>query len=417
MDADPATAAREACALAALDRSALLCDLQELVRIQSVTGAERGAAQFVVERARALGLDAEIEEQDLAALRTDPQHPGEEVARTELVNARVRMAGAGQRRLALCGHLDVVGPGAAAWTHDDPYSGVIDHAGRLFGRGSVDMKAGVVAALHALGAIAAAGVTTAPVDLLAVSSEEDGGLGAFAALRRDADYAGCVIPEPTSFDVVCAQAGAVTFKGIVRGRGAHAAHRKQGVSAIDLYIPIHQALADHEDAMNAAVEHPLMRKLDLPYPVLVGRIAAGTWSSQVPDLLEFEGRAPVRVGESVNAAREAVEQVVRAACPDAELSWTGGAFASCQIDPADPLVEVTAAAAAAELGRDVGRLGVPWGADMRLFAAAGIPTVMCGPSGIERAHATDEWVACDEVLATARMLIRVICRFGSMART
>ncbi len=56
--------------------------------------------------------------------------------------------------------------------------------------------------------------------------------------------------------------------------------------------------------------------------------------------------------------------------------------------------------------------GVPWGADMRLFTAHGIPCAMVGTTGIERAHAVDEWVALDEVLDVARILARVIDRFG-----
>jgi acetylornithine deacetylase len=56
--------------------------------------------------------------------------------------------------------------------------------------------------------------------------------------------------------------------------------------------------------------------------------------------------------------------------------------------------------------------GVPWGADMRLFAARGIPCVMAGTRGIERAHAVDEWVAVDELVALARIVIRLIAAGG-----
>src|SRR3954453_16997495 len=107
--------------------------------------------------------------------------------------------------------------------------------------------------------------------LLAVASEEDGGLGTFAALERDAAFDACLIPEPTAFDVVCAQAGALTFQGVVRGVGAHAAQRLAGVWAIDRSLPVPAALAEHERRINADVAHPLMRALELPYPVLVGR--------------------------------------------------------------------------------------------------------------------------------------------------
>jgi acetylornithine deacetylase len=269
-----------------------------------------------------------------------------------------------------------------------------------------------VAALHALAGVARAGGAGAEVVLVAVASEEDGGLGAFAALERDHAFDACLIPEPTAFDVVCAQAGAVTFEGVVPGVAAHAAHRLEGVSAIDRYVPVHQALAEHERALNADVEHPLMRALDLPYPLLVGRVEAGEWSSTVPDRLRFEGRAPVRVGEEPAAARAAVEAVVARACPDATLSWPGGQFASGETDPAHPFAALVRGALSAELGREAAVAGVPWGADMRLWTARGIPTVMAGTPGIERAHAVDERIRVDDLVILARTIARVAMAFA-----
>ena len=75
-----------------------------------------------------------------------------------------------------------------------------------------------------------------------------------------------------------------------------------------------------ERERNTGVEHPLMRELDLPYPILVGRLDAGEWSSMVPDRLRFEGRVGVRVGEPPAEARAAVEQLAEGV---AELTWEG----------------------------------------------------------------------------------------------
>ena len=69
------------------------------------------------------------------------------------------------------------------------------------------------------------------------------------------------------------------------------------------------------------------------------------------------------------------------------------------------------AAATAELGHEPERVGVSYGADMRLFCERGIPCVMFGTPGLERAHAVDEWVAVDDLVALARTLVRVIARF------
>jgi acetylornithine deacetylase len=391
-----------------LDEAALVRDLAESVRIPSVTGQERAVLEWLAVRAEALGLEAALVEHDLAALRAHPGHPGEEAPRTELLTLAVTLRGSLPGRLCLCGHVDVVAVGTEQWDHG-PWSGAVA-GGYVHGRGSVDMKGGVIAALHALAALRAAGTETPEVVLLCVPSEEDGGLGAFAALERDARFDACLIPEPTGFSVVCAQAGALTFAGTVHGRGAHAAVRLEGRSAIDRYLAIHSALAAHEQRINADVEHPAMRALELPYPVSVGRVAAGEWSSSVPDRLVFEGRVGVRVGEDPAAARAGFEAAVRAADgedPPVEIAWTGGAFASGETDPGHPWVARVRDAVAAERGA-APVAGVPWGADMRLFCARGIPTVMVGTGGIERAHAVDERVEIADVVALVRIVARVV---------
>jgi acetylornithine deacetylase len=299
--------------LAMLDRDALAADASELVRVPSVTGDERAVVERFGRLARGRGLVAQTRVHDLAALRVDARYPGEEAPRSTLFGASAVLRGRDPEapRLCLNGHLDVVEPGNEHWARD-PWSGELAD-GRLHGRGSVDMKGAVAAALHALVAVAGAGGTEGDVVLQAVASEEDGGLGTFAALQEDAAFAACLIPEPTSFAVACAQAGALTFRGEIPGVSAHAALRLEGVSAIDRYVAVHVALAAFERELNDGVAHPLMRSLELPYPVSVGRVEGGVWSSTVPDRLVFEGRVGVPVGDEPAAIRERFEAVVRAA--------------------------------------------------------------------------------------------------------
>ncbi len=403
----------EEAAAAAVDPQALAADLGALIRIPSLTGDEAAAMSALAALAEARGLEAQVHEHDLAALRADPGHPGEEAPRERLFGATATLGGpADGPRLCLNGHLDVVGPGEAPWSFD-PWAGdLVD--GCVRGRGSVDMKGGVAAGLHAMAAVARAGLRPAgDVVLQAVGSEEDGGLGTFAALRRDAAFHACVITEPTGFEAVCAQAGSITFEGEVPGVAAHAALRREGVSAIDRYMEVHAALREHERRINSAVEHPLMRELDLPYPVSVGTVQAGTWASTVPDRLRFSGRAGVPVDQTPEDARADVERVVAAACPEAVLSFSGGRFAPGATAPGDPFVALVRDAFEAQTGRRPRLRGVPWGADMRLFCERAIPCVMIGTAGIERAHAADERVRLDEVVALARALARLIARFGA----
>jgi acetylornithine deacetylase len=389
-----------------IDAAAIARDTAALVQVPSRTGDERAALERLGELAAALGLEAELHEYDLAALRAHPDHPGEEAERDELVGLAVTVPGTRPGRVALCGHVDVVAEGTEPWTHG-PWSGRIE-AGHVHGRGALDMKGGVIAALHALAELRDGGEHPEVV-LLAVASEEDGGLGTFAALERDAAFDACLIPEPTSFEVVCAQAGALTFRVTVRGRAAHAAMRLAGRSALDRYLGVHLAIQAHERAINRDVEHPAMRALALPYPVSVGRIDGGEWSSSVPDRVTVEGRLGVPLGTGLTKARMAFEAALGdGKAPPVEVEWTGGQFAPGATPPGHPWVTAVAAAVRAERGAPVRLTGVPYGADMRLFCARAIPTVMVGTPGLELAHAVDERVRIDDLAALARIVARAI---------
>ncbi len=214
---------------------------------------------------------------------------------------------------------------------------------------------------------------------------------------------------------MCAHAGALTFTGIVRGRTAHAALRLEGVSAIDRYLPVHVALHAHERAVNARPRHPLLADHPLPYPLLVGQLQAGRWSSQVPEELRFEGRLGVPVGESLDEARTGLERAIEQATddlgPPVEIAWTGGQFAPGETAVDDRWVRLVRNAAAAELGAPPALVGVGYGADMRQFCQRGIPCVLFGPRGLRLAHAVDERVAIADLAALARIIVRCALAF------
>ena len=155
-----------------------------------------------------------------------------------------------------------------------------------------------------------------------------------------------------------------------------------------------------------------MRALDLPYPLLVGRVSGGRWSSQVPDRLEFEGRLGVRVDETVEEARAGLEAAVHAACPEAEIAWTGGQFAP-GATPADHPFGVLVARGGRRGARGARRRSSasPTAATCGSSPPAGSRACMFGPRGLERAHAVDERVPVDDVVAVARTIARVLLRF------
>ena len=134
------------------------------------------------------------------------------------------------------------------------------------------MKAGVAVNLAVARALHRSGVRTERrLALHSVVSEEDGGLGAFATLRRGHRGEVAVITEPTSGRLVTANAGALTFRIEVAGRAAHGSTRHEGVSALDAFWPVHLALRDLEARRNAD-RHPLFGDNPLPYGISVGTV-------------------------------------------------------------------------------------------------------------------------------------------------
>ena len=239
----------------------------------------------------------------------------------------------------LQGHVDVVPTGDLdRWDDRDPWSGSIKH-NAVHGRGACDMKAGVAANLAVARALVGSGVILErPLALHAVVSEEDGGLGAFATMLRGHRGDAAVITEPTSGNVVVANAGALTFELRVPGRAAHASSRLEGHSALDAFLPVYAEIAELERERNAHPD-PLFDGNVLPYPISIGTVRAGDWASSVPDLLVAEGRLGVQLDEPPAAARAALARAVGDACQrdpwlrdhPVQLSWPGGQFASGRI--------------------------------------------------------------------------------------
>jgi acetylornithine deacetylase len=429
----------ERAVLDAVDADALLEDLAALVATAPVGGSagEAAAQRWGAQRLRDQGLTVQEWDVDLATVRAEPDHPGEEVDRSELVGVVGTWAAEGggaaaggggpaageEAGLVLCGHTDVVPVGDRTRWSSDPFR-LTRRGDRVVGRGVCDMLGGVASVLAAVRALRAAGVTLhRPLAVHLVSGEEDGGVGAFATLRDGHGGAACVIAEPTGGAVVPANAGSLTFRLEIRGRAAHGSTRTLGESAVDHLTPVLTALRDLETRRNAAVGG-LFAHLDLAAPLSVGVVRAGDWASTVPDLLVAEGRYGVLPGESPAAARGAFEEAVREvgredawlAQHPVRVTWPGGVFAPGELPHGDPLLEqVLDAVVAAGEGRTGGGRrprveGAPYGSDLRHYATHGIPTLQYGPGLLADAHAVDEGVAVDELVSCARAYALLVLR-------
>ncbi len=408
-----------------LDEEALIVDLLDLLRIPSVSGspAEVEVQEHLVGKWRSEGLVVDRWDIDVEGLERDPDFPGMEVARRAAVGVTATLPGDGSGpTLLLNGHTDVVPPGDRdAWTADPfvPRTQTVDGRDRIVARGACDMKAGLAAMWSAVRAVQASGIPLRGNVILApVSGEEDGGLGTFALLRHGVTADMCVVPEPTALDIIPANGGALTFRLTVRGLATHAARRTDGVSAIEKFYPVLQALHELEARRNATVD-VVMQRWPLAYPLSIGTITAGDWASTVPDLLTAEGRLGVALGETMAQARNEFEGAVADACAadpwladhPVEVTWWGGQFASGQTPPDESVISLMAGIQREVGGRDAEIYGGPYGSDLRLLMGlGGIPTVQYGPGEAGTAHSPDEWVAVDEVLVTARSLVQLILK-------
>jgi acetylornithine deacetylase len=248
-----------------------------------------------------------------------------------------------------------------------------------------------------------------PVALHGVVGEEDGGLGAWATLRRGHLGDLCVIPEPTAQAVVTAHAGALTFRLEVEGHAAHAAMRDRGVSAVELFAVVHAGLQEFETERQRDAD-PRFGEARYPYGLSIGRVRAGDWASSVPDRLVAEGRYGVRLGEPVEVARALFEDRVAAigaghpwlAEHPVRVTWTGGAFASGQLPAGHALLPAVRSAVADAGGRLPPEQAIPAGSDLRQYVAAGVPTLHYGPGDLHLAHGPMEEVPVAEVVTAAR---------------
>jgi len=411
----------EARALDAVDREAVALSLTDLLAVPSVTGsdAESDVQHVLAKQLTALGLDVDLWPLDLPQLTTAPGFPGTEVDRGEAWGLVGTAHGEGDRpALVLQGHVDVVPSGDLGQWHSDPFEPTW-RGNRVHGRGACDMKAGVAVNLAAYTAIARSGVRLRRgVALQFVIGEEDGGLGAFGTLDRGHTGDACIITEPTSGTLITGAAGALTFTLELQGLATHASTPYAGHSALDSYLAFHRALAELSERRNRTVE-PLMREYPVPYPIVVGRLRTGDWSSSVPDLLVAEGRLGLRIEEDPDDARRELERcIVEAAARDPflrdhppVLTWSGGQFAGGHL-PAGPGLRDLVAGVHADVtgGEQLRERGAPYGSDLRLYAGAGIPTLHYGPGDVRLAHGPDEAVDLDEVLTVTRALVLAVLR-------
>ena len=313
----------------------------------------------------------------------------------------------GGKTLLLNGHMDTVG--VAGMT--DGHTPRIDReAGHLYGRGSYDMKGGLAACMLAVAEVKKQNLR-GDVIFTGVIDEEYASLGTFDLAKRfRAD--GAIVAEFTELQLILAHRGFVWLEIETIGKAAHGSRPDLGVDAI---VKMGKVLAEIEKLdlkLRANPTHPLLGSGSLHASLIQG----GQELSSYPErcLLSAERRTlPGESPESVEAEfLEILESVRRADLSLEAVVRRGIDRAPLETREDAGIVQAIQAASAKILNRSLPIAGVPFWTDAAVLSAAGIPSVLFGPSG-SGAHAVEEWVdlpsvqTCVEIyLATAMSFCR-----------
>ena len=413
----------------------LACELVGFDTITHTPGAaprqERALQEHLASLLRSHGAEVELHEPDAAALRPHPMVPEELTfdGRPQLV-ARFRGSGGG-RTLLLNGHVDVVEVEPRAdWTQPDPFTAEI-RDGRLYGRGSCDMKGGVASMVMAACVLAELGVPLAGDLIVNTVTEEEstgaGGLYAARTLKADA----AIVPEPSGLVVWVACRGSLLPRITVRGRAGHAGIHQLppelggAVNAIEKMAIVLEAVRRLRDHWAQRPSHPYLSAGDC-VPTIV---AGGEWLVSYPASCTLEVHIeylPDRADASGYGSlveQEFCDWIADATAGDAwlaehppEIVWGVGGVPPAEVGTDDPIVQTLLVA-----GRDLEQIQSLGGLDnwhdgATLTVEAGIPAVCFGPGDVHRAHTADEYVPIDDLVACAQRIALAAMRFCNEPR-
>jgi acetylornithine deacetylase len=394
---------------------------------------EEAALQaFLADRLRASGAEVDVWEPDAGALEGKPLvPPGLDFAGRPQLIARRRGAGGG-RSLVFNGHIDVVSAEPRERWTSDPFAAEV-RDGRLYGRGSCDMKGGIAAMVVAAEALAAHVELAGDLIVATNTDEESSGAGGTALVERGLQADAGIVTEATGFDVWVACRG--SEYGVVRvpGRPGHAEVRQPGwreggaVNAIEKATVVIDAVRAlrREWAGREGFDHPYLSRPSL----LPTMASAGEWPVTYPascDLTLAVMYLPrqadddgwgghVRAEVEAWIARETAADDWLAEHPVTVEWWPNGVM-PLEILESEPIVGVMQAATA-DVGQ-AGRLGGldSWYDGATLTHLAGIPAIGYGPPGFDAdgvsvAHMVDEHVPVDGLVACAQGLAVAAMRF------
>lgn len=329
--------------------------------------------------------------------------------------------GEGAGGIVLSGHTDVVPVEGQHWS-SDPFR-LVERDGRLYGRGTCDMKGFIAVVLAKVPALAA-GCRGEPVHLAFSFDEEVGCLGVRHLLddlaRREIRPTGCVVGEPSSMIAVVGHKTGSAYSGTVTGREVHSSLAPQGVNAVEYAARVIERI--RRMGVRLVAEEPRHEGYEVPYSTMqTGVVSGGSVSNIVPALCTFRfdmrtlpGTDPDGLVAELQAyVREELLPEMRATDPKADIVLKlNGRVPGFAIDDEAPLVRYVRRLA----GSNAPPGFVTFGSEAGLFQQAGIPAVICGPGSITQAHKPDEYVSLEQLALCEDFLDRLATQpFGGFA--
>lgn len=388
--------------------------LQEMVAIPSVTGDEAAIQRFMAGHFEKVGLEIDMWETNWEELKN---HPGyRPVARGYEgrfnIVATLKGSGGG-RSLLLNGHTDVIPVGNGEGWSDNPWSAKIE-GGRIYGRGSCDMKSGVASHVLAVQYLKELGLTPkGDVMINVVIDEEVSGHGTLDTIIRGYKADAGISGETSDLAVQPACIGRIWFEIEIQGKPAGIQQRYQGVSAIDLGNTITKAVAELEAKRIATVTHPLYPSAIDSLPCIIGSFQAGGYPSAFPSSGLLKGSIGTVPGEDHEGVkRSLVEQVARAAAEDPWMKdyppavrFVGYDAEASEIPRDHPIVNQVSRVYTELTGKPPVISGRQGAADTRFLNSYGeTPTVIFGPGSTAVMHSNDEYVSIDDYLTSIKVM-------------
>ncbi len=409
--------------------------LRTLIRTPSPTGQEGDLQEILRRKFGSMGLQVQAFVAELERLKDHPEFiPGGRAGQplSERPNIIARLPGAGGGpSLLIFGHGDTVPPGGRAdWLHE-PFGGEIKD-GRMYGRGTADMKSGLAAAFLAVDFLRRAGIRLKG-DVVCMSNIEEeigGSAGVLACVVQGGVRADVAIyPHPGAERpgiVATGSSGAVAFRVRVNGETVHGMDAHLGVNAIEKALRIFGSLKALDEERGRTIRNELTERgyalsgrLPRATNLYLSALRGGDWIYQVPPTCEMDWMFTFPPPESVDEARALIEETVRRASEadpwlrshPATVEWLPITFTASRPFPDHPFITLAGEAIHDVFGRPAELMSVPVGSDIRVTVNYGrMPSAIFGPLG-DRMHAPDEWVDVESYFGTIKATALVLMRW------